>query len=98
MDLNKFDLPGFLNGNSGVSYNSLRRLANLPHAVAIRYCFRNRKQTGAGPAQGERLMAFVTRRFMLSSTAMTLVLAGVPARAPNTSQVSHTQWGTYDNT
>ncbi|HWY64013.1 MAG TPA: PQQ-binding-like beta-propeller repeat protein [Rhizomicrobium sp.] len=42
-------------------------------------------------------MAFVTRRCMLSSTAMTLVLAGLPARAQTASNAADTEWRNYAN-
>nr|MBA2588705.1 PQQ-binding-like beta-propeller repeat protein [Alphaproteobacteria bacterium] len=42
-------------------------------------------------------MAFVTRRTMLSSTAVALVMAGLPARAQNTSNMApaDTEWRNY---
>jgi hypothetical protein len=55
MELDKFDFAGIPKGNSGVSYNSLRLLANLRHAMAIRYCFLSRKQTGLSPRRGRGL-------------------------------------------
>ena len=42
-------------------------------------------------------MAFVTRRSMLSSTAMALVMAGLPARAQIASNAADTEWRNYAN-
>src|SRR5476649_791800 len=60
--------------------------------LAASCCIIGKTELGAASRDGERNMAFLTRRAMLSSTAVALVMTGLPARAAT---APDTEWRNY---